>query len=207
MKKVFTLALVAIMAISAYAAQINWGDNFTATFRLEDPNGSPISQAMMGSYNSYDVYFINETWLTSMAMGAGDLLADLPNIGDYASDSKSGLDALYSIDAPALYGVMNPGSIWKFTYEAGSSSSRDMATLGDQFFILVVADFDDGNGLVYQLIENTTWKSTAGDPPNDAQSFTWGATTSTPWQPVPEPMTVGLALAGVALLIAQRKRK
>ena len=211
MKKLLTLTVMATLAVSAQAATINWA-NASGT-ALRDPSNNKIKSSVADGIG-LAVYFINETYLETLMGGTmerSDLLVILgsgSSIDSYAMQKLSGASAI-SPTTPLYDGVLAGASVG-FTYDGNSAANK--AKTGDQFFVLVVADF--GTGKVYQFWDSAAWVSaidTDGGAGVDSQSFAWTAATNTTpgggWQPIPEPLTVGLALAGVALLIAQRKRK
>jgi len=221
MKKLLTLAIAVVMVAVAQAASISWVNTswFLATDMENNVAATRFTSGAGGTAVStgFTAYFINETWLLSeLGVNAkSDLIAILDgggSIDSYHSGGTGPLRGSGSINA-VTRGLLQ-GANFAFTYidDPVTPSSASMANYQDQFFVLVTANI--GGVESYMFLENTTWKSqvqTDGDTP----SFTWGATVIkdmdgtivSNWQAIPEPMTIGLALAGVALLIAQRRRK
>ena len=203
-KQLFTL--IASMAIVAQAAQIDWG-NLSTDYLLKDKNGAAFTRGTTGTAVSSGLtaYFINETYLGNILMDSDDLVDIIAGGGDisgYASKTLSG-SSMIAFTA----GVLS-GASFGFTHPNNNTtpSSPTLANKDDVFFVLLTATF--GSEKYYQIITSPTdWKSAIAADGAPTQAFSWANAAATPWTPVPEPLTVGLALAGVALLIAQRKRK
>ena len=209
---------VATMAIATQAATITWG-NASGDFLVKDKDGTSFYNGSNGSgvtpvSANLSVYFINDTYLASISKDVDDLLAIIAgggSISSYASTTLTGNSAIAMTP-----GVLN-GASFSFTYDDSKPSAPNMANTGDEFFVLMITKyFEDVSNpteptYYYQIVTSPDWASTvdvnAGAVGNPSSTFSWANADATPWQPIPEPLTVGLALAGVALLIAQRKRK
>ena len=206
MKKLFTFTTIAMLAVASQAAQINWGDGLG----LKNPGGTTMNTAA-GNTAGVCAYFVNNDYLVAAGLTQDDLIAMLDgtyagtesaNILDHVASAVTGMDVL------SMSGHIQGGS-FSFTYtttiDRNVNNDAQYANTGDTFFMLVVADF--GSGEVYQIFGNPLWVSSIAADNDQPLGFSGGTNPAGGWEPVPEPLTVGLALAGVALLIAQRKRK
>ena len=194
------------MAVMAQASSIGWGNS--SAIRLVDKSGANISQSIATSA-SLAVYLVNASYLDTLLLDSGDLINMLKgtyagggskNVGDYAFHVLSGSSAISDMTPGMLSGANK-----SYTY---GTTGQSTAQNGDDFFVLITATF--GSETYYALYDNN-WEITATNGSQN-DTFTWSGLTpaASDWvkyEVIPEPLTVGLALAGVALLIAQRKRK
>ena len=183
-----TLAVIAATALAAQAAvTIQW------TPTIFNPiNGTPIS-GFANNGTLMWLFSVNEGFGAGGfdglfdPSGAGALAGGTDMTGDLKGNSYTAFDG---------FAVMSA-----LTWDA------DLADVNGKWFAVVAWDpTTPGNyGIEVFKITGATETGSAWDIGTELGigSITIGPATGV----VPEPLTVGLALAGVALLIAQRKRK
>ena len=189
MKKIISLATVALLAVSAQSASINWGN--TTSSLIRDLSGTAMTSAMATTAG----FTITLMYL------------------DNGMDSYPGVASVGAAVTPASFGK-TPGALQSASdsYTFGTDY-----TTGDQFFIRATATFG-GQDYYMDIFEGNTYGNTwaiAGTDNSAGDTFAWTAGTyggpagtagtSGTWVPVPEPATAALALAGLAMLIRRRK--
>lgn len=204
MKNLATLAVIAMTAISASAASINWGFGGN-TWVSEDGSASKLASEFTGNASSSYIALVyvgqNVTTLTDSILNniaAGDVVAQasyamgttsksanswvVPSTATPATISSS----KYSIGASFAV-LFNNGSAWDYFYGVNTSSGA----VGDAMKsnVLTLNDVSD----------NAQAVSIFGTRLGTTSSAVAGAVT------VPEPTTAALALAGLALLLKRRK--
>ena len=183
MKKLMILAVIAVTALATQAATINW----------------------MG------VDLMNPFGTTGDGYAGDDTVLWLFSVGD--TFGAGGFDGLFDPDAQALAGGTDITSkvdggkiVYNLTLGTASFSySGDAADL-EGWYAVVAWDPDSSDYYGIYVFSAPLIDELAGAFNATAVSgktLTFAHETGV----VPEPLTVGLALAGVALLIAQRKRK
>ena len=204
MKKISIVFVIVIMAICSKAAQVNWGASGQLYYGT-----TPMTPAAGYSVTAYLVYLgENATWdsgfsvtsSSSISVG-GDVLksANLNAFGQIAPTGGTALTAL--TDGVTKIGTDND----TFAY--------DVSTFGI-IFIAKHTSWEEGEfaWLISDAYVFTTTPSQVGASWDGAKTTFEISTkvTNSPatWNfvPVPEPATVGFALAGLALLF-RRKRK
>ena len=196
MKKLMTLALTTLAVVAAQAANINWTVSGTASSIVYDikPDGSGSSTTTF----SGSAYLI--------------IADDLSSLSGLKSQSafESALSAI-TLETVSVSAGAKP-SVTKQLVSNDQLNDGTSTTFG----LLVYSTDSDGNGY-YKVatVSATPWAD--GTPTSAQKTVTtpWAkvaADTSAPWtkawtkpQPVPEPATGALALAGVALLFRRRR--
>lgn len=179
MKKALTLvAACLLMAGSASAATINWGNDTGS--KIYDLAGAAITSANIGTYNLvvslYDASTDTAVVSTStMASKGGPLTGTAYN---YAFDAIHTTGDLFYIVA-----TMTQGGQDYFMYIGSNGIGADAASVTSW----AITATDNGG------VDTFTWNT----------GVTYGGAGA--WTPVPEPGTAALALAGLALLIRRRK--
>ena len=188
MKKLMTLALTTLAVVAAQAANINWSTSGNATTYAYEKDGTTLT--------SGTVYLV--------------LADDLSSITGKESqkDFEKALAALTLDSSVSTSGGVKPSVTKKLV-----SSDKLVDGQSTTFGILTYCVDSDGNGWYHVgTATSTPW---ADGTPSTAQK-----TVTTPWaklasdtykvawtapQPIPEPATGALALAGVALLFRRRR--
>jgi len=184
MKKLMTLAVIAATAFAAHAAQFIWGAEI---------------QTDTGYAAETTVLFLFQVDSSFGALDASAVIAlfdgSAGTLTGGTDISSQAVDIGYWSDA-----ISTPGSEYAGTWSMSSITFEADASAIGGWYAVIAWDLNTPDALGFHAF---LVPSNPGplDPPFNASPA--GGVLNM----VPEPFTVGLALAGVALLIAQRKRK
>ncbi|MBQ2281437.1 MAG: PEP-CTERM sorting domain-containing protein [Kiritimatiellae bacterium] len=183
MKKFITMMAVALVAISASAASIDWVVNFGRSGKFVDSTGA----AMNGT-----IYLV---------------LADTTFNATTAEEFESQLAA-----ATISSDTVSAGKSSSTAVTATSDALVARSAGGEQYNFAIVV-YDSANALYYMTGTNQyptyAYDKAAGEDPTQATFASSAIAAPSQWTAtytaVPEPASAMLALAGVAMLIRRRK--
>ena len=189
MKKIITMMVLALVAVSASAAQIEWGTNgqmFNDQTAMTKNNGY--------STTAYLVYLAGGSW-------------DSFDIASFVADPSA---ALGTKTANAMGTVSTTSGNYSINVGDAIPGTTDKVVDGSSTFGIIFLSSGTGFGndkTYYVQSEAYTFDTASGNYIVAEETFT--ATPSlakgTTWTAVPEPASAMLALAGVAMLIRRRK--
>ncbi len=189
MKKIVTLMVLALVAVSASAAQIKWG---TSGQLFNDQTA--MTKANGYSTTAYLVYLAGGSW-------------DSFDMTAFAADTSS---AIGTKTANVLGTVSTTSGFYTFAVGDTIPGSSDKIVDGSSTFGIVFLSSGTGFGddkTYYVQSEAYTFDTSSSNYNVIEETFT--ATPSvakgSTWTAVPEPASAMLALAGVAMLIRRRK--
>ena len=199
MKKFIALFAIAALAVSAQAAQINWGSQgvvYNGAEKMTTANGYTMT--------AYLVYLGTAAEGASWATSAFDPTAAVAVGGDVLAGPNPG----------SIPGTVSlTGASYGFTDGAAVGAGAGTMTSGQSTFGIIFLASGGGfaaqqhyflsSTFVYDTLDVTTpgvWT-----PVNSTYSYGATVGTGSVWTPVPEPATAALAIAGLAMLIRRRK--
>ena len=180
--------VLALVAVSASAAQIKWGSAgqlFNGDTAMTKANGY--------STTAYLVYLAGSSW-------------DSFDMTAFAADTSS---ALGTKTANALGTVSNTSNNYALNVGDSIPGTSDKVVDGGSSFGIIFmstgADFGADTYYVQSDVFTFDTKSSSYDAAIESFTAAGAAPKGTTWTAVPEPASAMLALAGVAMLIRRRK--
>jgi hypothetical protein len=188
MKKIVTLMVLALVAVSASAAQIKWGTTgqlFNDQTAMTTANGY--------STTAYLVYLAGGNW-------------DIFDVATFVADTSSALGT----KTANIAGVVSPAT-GNYAVNVGDTipGTTDKIIDGSSTFGILFLSTGGkfGADQYYYQSDVYTFDTSASQYDAATEKFTATAAVSSgsTWTAVPEPASAMLALAGVAMLIRRRK--